>query len=271
MYACLFFSVSQPWKISEDMKHFKHVTMGHHGDDDNDDQSRMNAVIMGRKTWDSIPPKFRPLEGRINVVLTRNDSHSFPEGVIAASSLPDACQKLNDITTPVAGKVFVIGGAQIYEQALAEGYVKSVLYTEIAGMENAKFDAFFPELPLNDWDVKPYGNSGDDASSQDDKENGDGSGFQTDAKSGIRFRFLEFTRKQTNHEEMQYLDLCREILNSGVQRGDRTGTGTLSKFGTQMRFSLRDDTLPLLTTKRTFWRGVAEELLWFISVSTQTD
>ena len=53
-----------------------------------------------------------------------------------------------------------------------------------------------------------------------------------------------------------------------VQRGDRTGTGTLSKFGTQMRFSLRNGTLPLLTTKRTFWRGVAEELLWFIQGNT---
>ena len=69
-----------------------------------------------------------------------------------------------------------------------------------------------------------------------------------------------------NHEEEQYLNLCRDILDTGVRRGDRTGTGTLSKFGTQMRFSLRDGRLPLLTTKRTFWRGVAEELLWFVSV-----
>jgi dihydrofolate reductase/thymidylate synthase len=53
-----------------------------------------------------------------------------------------------------------------------------------------------------------------------------------------------------------------------VVRGDRTGVGTISKFGLSMRFSLRDDTLPLLTTKRVFWRGVAEELLWFISGST---
>jgi dihydrofolate reductase/thymidylate synthase len=72
-------------------------------------------------------------------------------------------------------------------------------------------------------------------------------------------------------EEMQYLDLCREILETGVQRGDRTGTGTLSKFGTQMRFSLRDGALPLLTTKRTFWRGVAEELLWFVSGNTNAN
>ncbi len=70
------------------------------------------------------------------------------------------------------------------------------------------------------------------------------------------------------HEELQYLDLIRDIIENGVQRGDRTGTGTLSKFGVQMRYSLRHDVLPLLTTKRVFWRGVAEELLWFVSGST---
>lgn len=67
------------------------------------------------------------------------------------------------------------------------------------------------------------------------------------------------------HEEYQYLDCIRDILATGVERSDRTGVGTIGKFGVQMRFSLRGDVLPLLTTKKVFWRGVAEELLWFIS------
>jgi len=67
------------------------------------------------------------------------------------------------------------------------------------------------------------------------------------------------------------LDLCQEVINNGVKRGDRTGTGTLSKFGVQMRFSLRNNTMPLLTTKRVFWRGVAEELLWFVSGCTDAN
>lgn len=70
------------------------------------------------------------------------------------------------------------------------------------------------------------------------------------------------------HEELQYLDHIRDIITRGIVRGDRTGTGTRSKFGASMRFSLRDNVLPLLTTKRVFWRGVAEELFWFISGST---
>lgn len=74
----------------------------------------------------------------------------------------------------------------------------------------------------------------------------------------------------SQHEEYQYLNLIRDILDTGVHKGDRTGTGTISKFGTHMRFNLRHS-FPLLTTKRVFWRGVAEELLWFISGNTNAN
>lgn len=70
------------------------------------------------------------------------------------------------------------------------------------------------------------------------------------------------------HEEYQYLELIRGIIDEGTFKGDRTGVGTFSKFGTQMRFSLRDGSFPLLTTKRVFWKGVVEELLWFIRGDT---
>jgi dihydrofolate reductase / thymidylate synthase len=233
------------------MAHFKKVTT----------ETRLadtqNAVLMGRKTWESIPPKFRPLKDRINVVLTRNPSAvTYPEGVLVASSLQEACTKLEDHKV---GDIFVIGGSQIYDEAIQAGYVNKVFCTNVDNLpDTTKFDAFFPELKGDEWDCSPFGG---------DKENAPGK--QTDEKSGLTFEFVEYTRKEkavVNTEEMQYLDLCREILETGVQRGDRTGTGTLSKFGTQMRFSLRDGTLPLLTTKRTFWRGVAEELLWFVAV-----
>nr|CAI5855914.1 unnamed protein product [Callosobruchus analis] len=70
------------------------------------------------------------------------------------------------------------------------------------------------------------------------------------------------------HEEYQYLNHIKKILEQGVKRGDRTGVGTYSIFGAQMRYSLYDETFPLLTTKRVFWRAVVEELLWFIRGST---
>ena len=71
-----------------------------------------------------------------------------------------------------------------------------------------------------------------------------------------------------DHDEYQYLDLIRKIIRNGKTRHDRTGTGTISMFGAQMRFSLQDGRFPLLTTKRVFWRGLAEELLWFVRGST---
>jgi thymidylate synthase len=71
------------------------------------------------------------------------------------------------------------------------------------------------------------------------------------------------------HEEYQYLNLIRYILADGESRPDRTGTGTLSIFAPpQLRFSLRDDIFPLLTTKRVFFRAVIEELLWFVKADT---
>ena len=89
---------AMPWHLPEDLAHFKKLTLG-------------CPVIMGRKTWDSIPPKFRPLPGRTNVVITRQaDWHA--EGASNAGSLHAAlalCQSASD--------VWIIGGAQIYAQA----------------------------------------------------------------------------------------------------------------------------------------------------------
>ncbi|KAI0319114.1 thymidylate synthase/dCMP hydroxymethylase domain-containing protein [Amylostereum chailletii] len=73
------------------------------------------------------------------------------------------------------------------------------------------------------------------------------------------------------HEELQYLQLIRRVLDTGETRPDRTGTGTISLFAPpSFRFSLANDTLPLLTTKRTFLRGIIEELLWFVHGATDS-
>lgn len=84
-----------PWHISDDMKRFKALTMGH-------------TVVMGRKTWDSLPRK--PLPGRVNVVVTRQADWNA-EGAVAASSLGAA-------TSGTSGTVMIIGGAEIYNRAL---------------------------------------------------------------------------------------------------------------------------------------------------------
>ncbi|XP_014669527.1 PREDICTED: thymidylate synthase-like [Priapulus caudatus] len=84
----------------------------------------------------------------------------------------------------------------------------------------------------------------------------------------VRTKSMSGNDVMKHSDEHQYLDMIRHIIEHGQKKCDRTGTGTLSMFGTQSRYNLRNDIFPLLTTKRVFFRGVAEELLWFIRGST---
>jgi thymidylate synthase len=72
-----------------------------------------------------------------------------------------------------------------------------------------------------------------------------------------------------NYEEQSYLELAEHILENGVEQNDRTSVGTLSTFGAQLRFNLQNG-FPLLTTKKMFWRGIVEELLWFLRGETDS-
>lgn len=73
---------------------------------------------------------------------------------------------------------------------------------------------------------------------------------------------------QPSHFEWQYLDLMRQIWATGHERSDRTGVGTRSLFGATMRFDLSDNAIPLLTTKRVYWKAAAREMLWFLTGDT---
>ena len=112
-----------PWHLPEDMAHFKQLTLG-------------RTVIMGRKTWDSLPPRFRPLPGRTNIVVTRQADWQA-EGAQRAASVPDALALCDNTHT-----IWVIGGAQIYAQALP--LADCVEVTEIA--QDFDGDAHAPEL-----------------------------------------------------------------------------------------------------------------------------
>jgi thymidylate synthase len=87
--------------------------------------------------------------------------------------------------------------------------------------------------------------------------------------SNEEFALIEKLRKEKQHEEYKYLNLLQKILDEGTVKGDRTGTGTKSIYGTQLKFDLRNS-LPVLTTKKVFWKGVVEELLWFIRGETDS-
>lgn len=117
------FKGTMPWHLPEDLAHFKRTTLG-------------CPVIMGRKTWDSIPAKFRPLPGRTNVVVTRQPDWNG-NGSQRAQSMREALQICEQNE-----HVWVIGGAQIYAQALPLAH--SVVVTEIGA--DFEGDAFAPEL-----------------------------------------------------------------------------------------------------------------------------
>lgn len=112
-----------PWHLSEDMAHFRQLTHG-------------CPVIMGRKTWDSLPPRFRPLPGRTNIVVTRQGDWQA-DGALRAASLHDALQQ-----APAGQTVWVIGGAQIYAEALP--LADRLEVTEIA--QDFDGDAYAPTL-----------------------------------------------------------------------------------------------------------------------------
>ena len=112
-----------PWRIPEDVAHFKAVTVGH-------------PVVMGRRTWDSIPERFRPLPDRRNVVVTRNPGW-HADGAERAGSLDDALSLLRD-----EPRIFVIGGAELYEAALpvADELLLTEIDLEVEG--DVRFPAF---------------------------------------------------------------------------------------------------------------------------------
>ena len=89
-------------------------------------------------------------------------------------------------------------------------------------------------------------------------------------KGNLFYQFQEFIYRPKNTSEQIYLDIVKDIISNGSFKNDRTGVGTMSKFGIQMRFNLKNQ-FPLFTTKRVPFRIIAEELLWFIRGSTDSE
>jgi dihydrofolate reductase len=115
-----------PWHLPEDMAHFKRTTQG-------------CPVIMGRKTWESIPEKFRPLPGRTNIVLTRG---IWNEMSAKSSSDINSSLQICERIVPAPAEVWVIGGAQIYRETLP--LARRAMVTEID--QDFEGDAFAPTL-----------------------------------------------------------------------------------------------------------------------------
>ena len=145
------------WHIREDLKHFKSLTMG-------------SPVIMGRKTWESLPKK--PLPGRLNIVVTSGKlkPEEVKAGVFAVRTLPDAVR----VAEKVGMTPYIIGGASVYAEAMPEADRLEITRIYAADPEA---DVFFPEIKETEWMLET---ASDTMTTPD----------------GLRYRYESYTRRQ---------------------------------------------------------------------------
>jgi dihydrofolate reductase/thymidylate synthase len=240
------------FKLKDDMKFFKNLTMNVLKDDS---KLSKNIVLMGRKTFFSIPVDKRPLKGRINIVLTRD-----PE-LIKLSPVPNNLVLNNEIYYTdmntfkriyhkYNSNVFVIGGSELYNTFLNEADKLYITQVQTVDGKDIKFDdGDEPDKFMNHFtsDYQLIGMS--------EKYSGE----YKNTKLSYRVLYYKLSKKMS--EEYKYLNLMNNILLNGNNRPDRTGTGTVSLFGNEIRFDI-SQTIPLMTTKRIPLRIIIEELLW---------
>ncbi|KAK9942551.1 hypothetical protein M0R45_008209 [Rubus argutus] len=229
-----------PWRLPSDLKFFKDVTVT------TSDPGKKNAVIM--------------------------------ENVVICGSLASALELL--AASPYClsiDKVFLIGGEALNAPGCDAIHITEIesnieCDTFIPAIDSAVFQPWYSSFPKVENSIRHSFTTyvrvrssevGSLCENNDLNCNSRSDSIKCEVK---KFSFLPKMIFE-KHEEYMYLKLVQEILSDGTSKDDRTGTGTLSKFGCQMRFNLRR-TFPLLTTKKVFWRGVVEELLWFLSGST---
>lgn len=223
-----------PWHIPDDLKHFKSVTMVDKKEPFN------NICIMGKNTYLSIPNGHLP--GRVIYVVSKTGVDiPLPETTIP---FPSAMTALQAAIYNPDSNIFVCGGVGIYREL--QNHIDKFIVTNIYDKTtDYPVDVFFPVEILNN--------------------------FRQISSSGImggRYEFTEYVREEMGPDH-QYINLVRKIMCHGKERKERTGVGTVGLFGESMKFDLRRG-FPILTTKRVFWRGVVEELFWFISGSTDS-
>ncbi len=149
-----------PWDIKGDMAFCKKKTIK------TDNSNKLNMVVMGRTTWESIPEEHRPLPARKNVVLTRKKDYKA-EGAFVVKSIEKAIEEADERVETI----FVIGGAKVYEQFMKRRDLTGVYLTRI--QKQYKCDAFFPKIPPS---MKP-------------------NMIKERVEDGVRYQFLLYKRK----------------------------------------------------------------------------
>lgn len=196
-----------PWpNLKNDMLHFKTITTEINNKENN--INKLNVVIMGRKTWDSIPSKFKPLNNRINIILTRNiqllidnnkqyNINQYNSNVYASNNLNTALELCNsDVLSPHVADIHIIGGAQLYNEALQHKLCNIIYYTNILN-NNIICDTYIQPIDRTVYDLT------------------DISDLITE--NNITYQYHTYKRKYI-HDEMQYINLIKHVIYNGNVR-----------------------------------------------------
>lgn len=259
-------------KIKDDLRYFKQITS-------NKIYETPNVILMGRKTWFSIPIDKRPLSGRVNFVFT-NDlslielSKKKIKDILNGEKLVETCvyfinmKIFEQIYERFKLNVFVIGGGEIYDMFLESTTLtpETLYITEVK--DYFKYNVYDDTNYANKATYKSIKHISDkykliSVSSKNYYEKDD----------RITYRFLKYKLIQNGggeHGEHMYINMLKDIINNGNKRIDRTNTGTVSVFGRQMRFDI-SNSLPLLTTRNIPIKVIIEELLWFLRGDTNAN
>ncbi len=272
------------YPIPHDLRFFSSITTGNGG------EGSQNVVVMGHNTWKSLPSKFKPLPNRHNIVLSRNPDSV--QGTVhgVSSSLTETLDSLElQQQQHQIGEVFIIGGADVYQQVLSDPRLRKVFITHIYSTDNGDncldltksatfttLDIDYNQLSL-EWSSDYY---------QYTLERGAFKGRQVRYQFkvyqnmvSIKNHLEDWTRlsqknvgdstlvSPVNNEEVEYLGLLQRVVKEGDVRTSRNGS-TRSIFGVRMEFDLTQGRIPLLTTKKMAWKTVIKELLWFLSGDT---
>lgn len=217
------------------------------------------AVIMGRKTWQSLS---KPLVGRINIVVTRNKEFAVPEGVQKAASLQEAlewCETYSNHT-------FIIGGSQLYFESFKHPSRRFIYMTKIEN--NFQCDTFVDTTVLED-----YNQFTESISLSFGPYHFPKNVKVFEQRTLAPYHHISYYYPKTNPSEVEYLRLLKEITDAPV-RNNRTNVTTRGVFARSLRFPLCDEygqkILPLATTKFTSFKSIYHELIWFLRGSTDT-
>lgn len=237
-----------PWRFSEDMKYFKHLTTS---------PIKKNVVIMGRKTLQSfnkivgkyeekseniIKDNYSSLPNRVNIVISKDNRFSDNEDIYYVKSFDEALSKAYRFN----GDVWVIGGSSVYNMAFRHQDLNKIFLTTIDGDFNCDTFVNLPNYNIISSNL-----------------------IRAENKETNYFYNITFSELQPTYTaEQQYLKLLTKVMNTGKMRETRNGK-TLSIFSEELKFDV-SERFPLLTTKKMFLRGIIEELLFFIRGDTDT-